>query len=264
MSGLAVEVEKGLAHISWCSVSEKGYQEALALLLSSKGDVQGCLSQMKAAFERKALLAWFEHKDLSSMRVFAYAAAKAKWLIFRFDEAYPAFTPLWFLVSNHPKLIEKFVAFGPPAHLERRGISTTQIAYLGLTTALCVKGDWQRVIERCDHILTNPPRKAWLKYQIDYEIMRAIAKKDKAEIERTLSILVSPKMQRVRNYELPFGLTEHFIGTQAVTYAKMAWYHGLEVEVDTPSIPKEWLPMTPEDAYPDQHEYFARFDLFSA
>jgi hypothetical protein len=263
MSGLPEDIIKGFAPRNF-AIQKQNFERFTQMLSNGEGSASRCsifLSEPMIVF---ALRAWYLDHDLEKFRQWAYAAAKAEWMYFEFDHGWPAFKPLWFLLSNHPRMIARFVNFSPPPYLEREGNTTKHSEYWFLTTALLLRnasGDWPRVIERCDHILANPPRQAWLKYQIDYEIMRAIARRDKAEVERTLSILCSPKMQRTRNHEMPFGLTEHFIGTQAVVYAKMAWYHGLEVQVDTPSIPAEWLPMTPAASYPEPHEYFARFDI---
>lgn len=263
MSGLPEDIVKGLAHRDPVMEHDAMIRRS-QMLLESKGSESGCTSGLRSPSITLALTAWYRDHDLEEFRQWSYSAAKAEWMYFQFDHGWPAFKPLWFLLSNHPRMIARFVEFSPPPYLEREGNTTKHLEYWFLTTALLLRnapGDWSRVIERCDHILANPPRKAWLKYQIDYEIMRAMAQSDKAEVERTLGILCSKKMQRARNYDFSFGLTEHFIGTQAVVYAKMAWYHGLQVQVDTPSIPPEWLPMTPAASYPEPHEYFARFDI---
>lgn len=265
MSGLPADIEKGLAHVgpmaATGSNTERGVAQAIALLDASRGNPWACIAEVARYLSCKALVAWYRDHDLTAFRQHAYGAAKAEWMCFQYDELYPAFTPLWFLLSNHPRLIARFVDFSPPNYLEREGKTIKHIEYWFLTTALCMKGDWPRVAERCRYILANPPRKAWLKYQIDYEIMLALAERNKAAMETALAVLCSKPYQRKRNHELPFGLTEHFIGTQAVVYTKLAWYHGLEIEVDSPSVPREWLPMTPAPSYPEPYEYFAKFDI---
>jgi len=82
-------------------------------------------------------------------------------------------------------------------------------------------------------------------------------------MEAVLNELTSPKVARVRNFEPAFGLTENLIATHATIYAKIAWRHGYEVEVDSPWVPKEWLPIAPVASYEDPWPFMQSFDSIS-
>lgn len=45
------------------------------------------------------------------------------------------------------------------------------------------------------------------------------------------------------------GYAADLISTEAVIYAKIAWFHGYEVRVDSPYIPTEWLSVEPLAKY---------------
>jgi hypothetical protein len=263
MSGTPEEIEKGLAHVIGHQGGGLNNTDSATnrLLHGGKMEPWWALSFISDHYLREALIAWFRDKDLRQFRQASYLAAKAEYLSYRYISTFPAYAPLWPLLSNNPQILQRLIEVSPFPYLEERGQRTSAIEYWFLTVALCLKGEWARVVDKCEFILANPPRKAWLKYQIDYEILLAIAKKDKVRAENALNVLVSPKMQRVRNYEEPFGYTGKFIGTHAVTYAKLAWFHGLNVEVDTPSIPREWLPMEPEPVYLESNPALAKIDL---
>ena len=56
------------------------------------------------------------------------------------------------------------------------------------------------------------------------------------------------------------GYTADLICTPAVIYSKLAWRHGYEIVVDSPYIPKEWLPITPLDTYEDPFEFMKAYN----
>jgi len=41
------------------------------------------------------------------------------------------------------------------------------------------------------------------------------------------------------------GFTSDLISTMAVIYAKIAWYHGIEFDIQPPYVPSRWLPSAP-------------------
>jgi hypothetical protein len=61
-----------------------------------------------------------------------------------------------------------------------------------------------------------------------------LAKGDVPAMETALAELVAPKVRVNRQKELGFGLTEKLMYGWGVILAKLAWYHGYEVDVDSP------------------------------
>jgi len=114
---------------------------------------------------------------------------------------------------------------------------------------LALRGEWDRLRERCETILADPPRgSSAQKYLVDQHFYLALANGDIAGMEEALAQITSPKGLRGRNNN-ESGYSESLICTHAVIYAKMAWRHGYQVSVDTPFIPVEWLPVTPLESY---------------
>ncbi|MCY1554464.1 hypothetical protein D9M68_910380 [compost metagenome] len=48
----------------------------------------------------------------------------------------------------------------------------------------------------------------------------------------------------------------------ATLFAKLAWRKGYELDVDTPWIPKEWLPIRPNETYEDPWLFMKSFDIW--
>lgn len=50
-------------------------------------------------------------------------------------------------------------------------------------------------------------------------------------------------------------LTEDFLATNAVMYAKLCWIKGIEVQVDSPFVPMDLLPVAPLSHYDDSYDF---------
>jgi len=88
--------------------------------------------------------------------------------------------------------------------------------------------------------------------KIDYAFYKALLSKDKAKCEELLEQLVSPKVHKKRNDN---AVLSKYVSQPALGYAKLAWRQGLEVEVNSPLIPKEILPIEPLDNYEIPYDF---------
>ncbi|MGB8194027.1 MAG: Imm49 family immunity protein [Chitinophagaceae bacterium] len=82
---------------------------------------------------------------------------------------------------------------------------------------------------------------------LDAAFYTALAEKNKEKMEEILNQFVSPKVHKARNKH--HVLIGEFISQPAIAYAKLAWWKGIEVEVNSPLVPKELLPITPLPEY---------------
>jgi len=88
--------------------------------------------------------------------------------------------------------------------------------------------------------------------KLDYEFYKALLGKDKSKCEEILEQLVSPKIHKKRNDNT---VLNKYVSQPALGYAKLAWRQGLEVEVNSPLIPKEILPIEPLDNYEIPYDF---------
>jgi hypothetical protein len=98
-----------------------------------------------------------------------------------------------------------------------------------------------------------------LAYQADSRYHLALAVGDVPGMEEALAELVEPRLMRRRQAE-ENGYTQQLICTFAVVYAKIAWFHGYEVQVESPMVPSEWLPVAPLSRYKDNFAFLATAD----
>jgi len=108
-----------------------------------------------------------------------------------------------------------------------------------------IREDWKE-FERAMPIVKNKsvPK---LKMGLDAEFYMALAEKNKVKMEQVLEELVSPKVHKQRNEH--YVVINEFISHPALGSAKLAWIKGIEVEVNSPLIPRELLPVMPLPVY---------------
>ena len=249
------------SHLAYYA-SDKGVAASIHFIETNTGSVPNCLLDLADHALACAVEAWFGQGDLKGLRQWCYVSAKLK------EKGYGSrpvddmqrapfaqFLDLReVLLSNHPGLIRNAWNRDFAYDLKRAENPKTDtfIAYQGI---VALSGDFERLRRRCEHVLENPPGTESLKrYLIDHRFYLALSNGDIAGMEAALQKLVEPGSIRARaNFES--GFTKELISSFAVIYAKIAWLHGFEVKVDTPYIPKEWLPITPLDRY-DNHYAF--------
>jgi len=95
-----------------------------------------------------------------------------------------------------------------------------------------------------------PKNKETMSY--DLEFFKALFQKDKQKCEEILQQMVSPKIHKKRNIDT---LLNKYISMPALCYAKLAWICGVEVEVKSKLIPKELLPVQPNERYEIPYDF---------
>lgn len=88
--------------------------------------------------------------------------------------------------------------------------------------------------------------------QFDVNFFRALYQKDVLKCEAVLKDMVSPKIHQKRNDD---ALLRKYISMPALGYAKLAWILGIELEVKSKLVPKELLPVKPNESYEIPYEF---------
>lgn len=88
--------------------------------------------------------------------------------------------------------------------------------------------------------------------ELDFTFFKALHTNDKSKMEEILGKLVSAKIHKKRNDN---PILNQYISLPALGYAKLAWRKGIEVEVNSPLVPKELLPIKPLDNYEIPYDF---------
>lgn len=229
-------------------------------LASGGGDPYACAIGLARHYLGKAMLAWFEERQLEHFKQYMYAVAKLERIAFQAEPGRRVADPVYLgaLLCDNSALLNWFTTYVVTTDADRSGPKSHEFRWAQMMHSL--RGNWPVVEQRANQVLDlAPPLQK--KFMADHRFYLSLARGDIAGMETALAELTSEKMARVRNDELPFGLTHFFVGTHAVMYAKLAWIHGFQVHVDTPYIPPEWLPAVPLAEYKDPHDFMRAFDI---
>jgi hypothetical protein len=266
----------GLAHLGDSGSRERiirsrnGYLDACL----RKPDMKtGPLSNLNDHFTSLAMKSFYQENSLNQCKAAAYNSAIADRMVLQ-DKPYPRGSAyphklLCPLLSDNKAIIhwygqfflpvlrfdfKKQPAFQVPCQAEHY---TVQMGH-------AILGNWQQLADNCELALAESPKKRKL-FQIDYAFLYALAKGDVPAMETALAELVAPKVRVNRQKELGFGLTEKLMYGWGVILAKLAWYHGYEVDVDSPWVPKELLPFKPlpDTEYHSGIDFMDDFDIFT-
>ena len=124
-----------------------------------------------------------------------------------------------------------------------------------------IRGDFEEVKKRCTAYLEKPLKDSYYKYgEVHYEFLGALADKDidgmKKAIDGMMEQKVAKKFSNDNNPNYEF-----YLHVYVIIYAKIALYHGIDLEIDHEVAPKELIDITPLEKYEDPYDFMKDFDL---
>ena len=124
-----------------------------------------------------------------------------------------------------------------------------------------IRGDFEEVKKRCTAYLEKPLKDSYYKYgELHYEFLSALADKDIDGMKKAIDGMMEQKVARKfsndnnPNYEF-------YLHVYVIIYAKIALYHGIDLEIDHEVAPKELIDNTPLESYEDPYDFMKDFDL---
>ena len=124
-----------------------------------------------------------------------------------------------------------------------------------------IRGDFEEVKKRCTAYLEKPLKDSYYKYgELHYEFLGALADKDIDGMKKAINGMMEQKVARKfsndnnPNYEF-------YLHVYVIIYAKIALYHGIDLEIDHEVAPKELIDNTPLESYEDPYDFMKDFDL---
>lgn len=238
--------------------------DSLRLIETNTGSPPNCMLSLGGYAGAQAMVAWYIHHDLAALkREFStITKCEAMALQLKRDMGNAFLTAAgWMpgLVCDNELLLqwmcENAMTFDGKYEKAHKAHW-----YLFYQWRLAVLGDFEQLAKNCERVLADPPKGSQVKkYVIDYEFLRALARKDVPEMERTLTAILQPRSVRGRTDDGGYH-TNQFVCSSAVVLAKIARRHGFELKVESPWLPSEWLPVAPLAEYPDPYDFLKKFD----
>lgn len=254
------KANKRLAHVkSHIEECESDIQREIFNIENNLGNPRSCVMSLSSNAEANAMFAWFGKRDLDAMRQWCYVGAKLDQLYYKMQEGDPEWGRgfpqlLKPILSNSKELINWFSHYDLAYDMKRVEDHKTH-DFLAYQAIVALRGEWPRLIERCEKIINDPPSASReQRYLIDHDFYLALAKGDMEKMQSVLQELASAKMIRARSNE-ESGFTADMISTTAVIYAKIAWVYGYQIKIDSPYIPTEWLSTEPLNQYDNYYRF---------
>jgi hypothetical protein len=239
MSDLSLEIQEQIIR------SEKNIKDRINKL-TVEGIDRSYLSTLNIYIYMKFIAYIYMNKDIKKIKQLAYFhTLNSMLLVKKLDRK--SILSLGFanismaLLSDNSELINNYAELKNSTYVQdiKRG-------HLVSCVQAIIREDWgflknQIAINR--EQLGNKRGGQWI--EADHAVFEGIMLGDKEKIEQALKLLVT-KWHKKRNDD---PIDSQIISMPALGYAKLAWLKGIEVEVDSPLIPKELLPIKPNEQY---------------
>ena len=124
-----------------------------------------------------------------------------------------------------------------------------------------IRGDFEEVKKRCGAYLEKPLKDSYYKYgELHYEFLSALADKDIDGMKKAIDGMMEQKVARKFSNDCNPDY-EFYLHVYVIIYAKIALYHGIDLEIDNEVAPKELIDITPLEKYEDPYDFMKDFDL---
>jgi hypothetical protein len=252
------KVCKRLEHIKFHLDGVDNEQKILNLTNNTGNPIASAMGLSSQALA-SGILAWFERHDLNSMKQWCYVSAKLDqiWYQKEINTTGPGGKMLRLLkplLSNNTELIDWFSQYDLAFDMKRAESHKTH-DFWAYQAMVALRGDWPRLISRCERVLSDPPKSNdQKKYFLDHQFYLALAHGNVERMQSVLSELALPKLVSGRSND-ESGFTENLIFTPLVIFAKIAWRHGYKIQIDSPYLPMEWLQIEPLEQYDGYYDF---------
>lgn len=244
--------------------SEGPWPRSVQLINQGQGSFTGCLRTLNIHHSDTADYAWFHDGNLEEFKRHCYVVSKLTYILSTVPE-HDSFKVendhYYALLSDHEPSIQWI---SDPtlesAYMKGRVANPNMPEYRSYQMTLAVRADFEFLGQRAEVFLANVPVKH-KKFAPDMRFYLALAQGDKAGMQNALAEIVDPKVLKKRNEGNMMFFAAHFVSPFASLYTKIARRHGYELEIDTPMIPKQWLPVEPLAQYPDPYAFMEKYTI---
>ena len=264
--------EKGYIKVSYEYLDKEAEKRRLEYISNKKGDQFGCmwtLSSDYCGISSKNLLI---EKNIKKHRLNCYIGGKLRILSTSRSSMLVTHPTQMFemFMSNNPDFITFFknnidmiMPDDYDSEKNKYGYLKNDYGTFFLIRVIlhAIRGDFEEVKKRCDAYLKNPLKDSYYKYgELHYEFLKALAEKNIDGMKKAIDGMMEQKVARKfsndnnPNYEF-------YLHVYVIIYAKIALYHGIDLEIDNEVAPKELIDITPLEKYKDPYDFMKDFDL---
>ena len=247
-------------------------KETLNYITSRTGDQFSCMYFLYSDYSRLSSVNLLIEKNIEEHRLNCYIAGKLRILSTgRSSMLVTSPTQMFeMFMSNNPDFITFFknnidmiMPDDYDSEKNKYGYLKNDYGTFFLIRVIlhAIRGDFEEVKKRCNAYLKNPLKDSYYKYgELHYEFLSALADKDIDGMKKAINGMMEQKVARKfsndnnPNYEF-------YLHVYVIIYAKIALYHGIDLEIDNEVAPKELIDITPLEKYEDPYDFMKDFDL---
>jgi len=251
---------------------ENTLRESIDWLLNTDLDRNrgAIITSLIGYFMSKALIEWFSSGDMNRIRNLFYNIGKLSY-IGRLENwtsgSYQRYTVtnvldcMPILVCDHSALIQWCMNTNYGFSEGKNRDKPHSYEFVVKNIFLAMRQQWDELEERSRLYIANPRPRPFSRLDIfEFEYFLGLATGDIPKMEAAILELVTPKGLRT-NSSSETGFTDGLISTRGILFAKLAWRSGYEVNIDSPYIPKEWLPVQPLERYEDEFDFMRAYTI---
>ncbi len=259
--------EKGREHVkeSWENKNKDLEKGALKHIKEKTGNPLACMSTLAIDYELNASKNLLFDKDIKAYRLNSYIYSKLNNILGKESRSFLVsgnITKILHLLASNNQDLKNFLIKNVNIIAPQKNLTNHYgNIFLSRTVVLALKGDWEEVIRLSDMYFEKPLKEARYKYYIhSFEFLKALALKDIDKMKETINIMLEPKIARAMMREMS-NYFDFYLQMYVIIYAKIALYHGIDLEIDCDEAPKELIENTPLEEYSEPYEFMKEFDL---
>lgn len=241
-----------LAHIKSHLESDLNIDGKISNIINGRGNLSACASGLSSHAFATAIFSWFEYGNLNEFKKWMYVSSELEKLYYEYQENSPdwgrgfpnLFKPLF---SDNEEIIY-WISNYELAYDSNRIDDPATLDFLAYQSIVAIRRDWGNLVSRCKLVIENPSALI-IKYDklLDYRFFLALGEGDVAVMEEVIALMISNEKKRADKNG--GGYTKDLIVPDAAIYSKIAWRSGYFVDVRSPYVPYDWLPVKPLDKY---------------
>ncbi len=150
------------------------------------------------------------------------------------------------LMSDNELLIEKLAHVGNDLDIPRRNKGS-----LNLMLQCAMRDDIQALTEAMAVYEKYAVKKRWDELQLEF--YRTYIDRDEERVKDVLTELETPKLRRQSIFYREF--IDDYLSILTAAYLKMCWRNGMEIQIDSPTVPMAMMPVEPLETYEVAYPY---------
>ncbi|MFY0639837.1 MAG: immunity 49 family protein [Bermanella sp.] len=252
----------------------RGYQTGINSDNPSSANSQAVF--LSANMLCELLINWHENADVKKVKELAFLSSKLRRMCYQYRSdaglAYGNFRMFTALLSDEPNINHWFAWHVIPCLAKSKGRKPSYLQpgsqeFHAFNCHLALLGEFDWLAERMDQVLVEGIKlRDGKSYRFDNLFLKALVEGDKQAMEDNIHAVLTGRVAYPRNNENGMAYQSKVVSTWGVILSKIAYRNGFELDIDSPWVPKEWLPIQPLDEYecPSELDFVKEFDMFTS